>query len=97
MPRSKVEFNHKLLPDGESTVIKVEFLELSYEIRGDADFVIDAFKELCDSETFVNCMAAAMRDVTPKDVVNAMRLGGFPDEYVRDFEKTLQITKEATA
>ncbi len=93
--KSKVEFNHKLLPDGESTVIKVEFLELSYEIRGDADFVIDAFRELCDSETFVSCMAAAFTEVAPAEVVNAMRLGGFPDEYVVDFEKTLESSRRA--
>ncbi len=94
--RGKVEFAHKLLPDGESTVIRVEFLELAYELRGDADFVIDAFREISQTTTFVECMSAALEHVTVGEIVNAMRLGGFPDEYVQEFEQAVK-TRVAAA
>lgn len=93
----KVQFQHKLLPDGESQVIKIGFRELSYELRGDADFVRDAFREISSTETFVGCVAAALQDgVTGPEIVNAMRLGNVPEDQVREFERMI-TPKEAAA
>lgn len=87
----KVQFLHKPLPDGESAVIKIGFRDLSYELRGDADAVREAFREISVTETFVACVAGALNDgVTGPEIVNAMRLGGVPEEQVREFEQMIK-------
>ncbi len=78
-------FNIKRIKEGENSFI-VTTDEGSVSIVGTGDFVVRMVKAVCESDEFVELVRKNLEGVSREDIAVEMRLAGFPEQIIIDFE-----------
>lgn len=92
--QKRIKFTTKVLPDGdESARIGFNFGDVLFcEISGDGDKVSRLFTDILATETFGELKREALIGVSPQEIADAMREGGFPLDEIAEFERTAGVS-----